>query len=248
MTLDQIPSIYAPASKGITLYTLGTPNGVKASIALSILKIPYKAVKINIYKRVARESWYLENINPDGKIPALLDIDEKTGEVTNVWESGAILEYIVDKYDTENKLSYNKDKEYKNFLAQQQWLFYQNAGVGPIEIQAIYFNYFAPEKNIFCINHYTNETKKMYRVVSKQLEKNNTGFIAGDRLSIADVTFFGWIAFSYAIGIDLKKEFPVLQEWCERIFKVPGCVEGLNATGTWRGFSEGPWKLPQSRL
>lgn len=245
MGLSQIPAAFAPAAKGITLYTMATPNGVKISMALSMLKVPYKAINIDITKNIQKEPWFEENINPNGRIPALLDIDDKTGEVTNVWESGAILQYIADKYDPEHKISYSREKDYKNYLLQQEWLFYQNAGIGPMQGQANHFKVFAPEKIEYGIKRYTEETRRLYTVFAKQLEKNNTGFIVGDHVSIADITSFGWISTAFFTGIDLKTEFPTLQAWCERIFEIPGTVEGLNATGTWMGFTHGPWTEPK---
>lgn len=245
MSIKQIPKNFAPATKGITLYTLGTPNGVKIPMALSILKVPYKVVKIDITKNVQKESWYEDNINPNGRIPALLDIDENTGDVTNVWESGAILQYIADKYDTENKISYSKERDYKNYLLQQEWLFYQNSGIGPMQGQANHFKLFAPEKIEYAAKRFVDETKRLYAIFAKQLEKNNTGYIVGDHISIADITSFGWISSAYALGLDLEQEFPAIYKWCKRILETPGSVEGLNASGKWRGFTDGPWTEPK---
>lgn len=244
MPFNNIPAQYAPAPKGITLYSLGTPNGVKIALALSLLKIPYKVHNIDISKNIQKEPWFLE-INPNGRIPAILDIDEKTNKVVNVWESGAILQYLTEKYDTQHKISFARNTP--EYLESIEWLFFQNAGVGPMQGQANHFKLFAPEKIEYGINRYTEETRRLYGVFEKQLKENGTGYIVGDHISIADITSVGWIGGSFALDINLEKEFPVIKQWVERIIALPGAVEGFNASGPWRGFTLGPWKEPTSK-
>jgi glutathione S-transferase len=88
----------------ITLYTEGTPNGLKASIVLEELGLEYKVVTLDFNVHEQKESWFLE-INPNGRIPALTDKDESGREI-KIFESGAILLYIIAKYDKDNKISY----------------------------------------------------------------------------------------------------------------------------------------------
>lgn len=240
MPFDKIPKEFAPAASGITLYSLGTPNGVKISIALELLKIPFKTHVIDISTNVQKEPWFTE-INPNGRIPAILDIDA-SGKAVNVWESGAILQYLTDKYDKDHKISFARDTpEYWQSI---EWLFFQNAGLGPMQGQANHFKMFAPEKIPYGINRYTEETKRLYSIVDKQLNDNKTGFLVGDHISIADITTVGWVGGYYVLDIDLSKEFPALYKWAQKIIDIPGVAEGLNETGPWRGFSSGTWKNP----
>lgn len=90
----------------ITLYTSHTPNGIKASILLEALGLEYKVHPIKLSADEQKEPWFLE-INPNGRIPALSDIFTD-GEKIHIWESGAILEYLVDRYDPDHKVSYPK--------------------------------------------------------------------------------------------------------------------------------------------
>ncbi|VVT57200.1 uncharacterized protein SAPINGB_P005584 [Magnusiomyces paraingens] len=240
MAFDKIPQQYAPASKGITLYSLGTPNGVKISVALSLLGLPYKTHTVDISKNVQKEPWFLE-INPNGRIPAILDISDD-GKIVNVWESGAILLYLIEKYDKDYKISYPRGTP--EYLQTVEWLFFQNAGVGPMQGQANHFKVFAPEKIEYGIKRYTEETRRLYSVLEKQLEDNNTGYLVGNHVSIADITTVGWVGSSFSLGIDVSKEFPAINKWVQRVIDLPGAAAGFNATGTWRGFTLGPWKNP----
>lgn len=89
---------------GITFYTTQTPNPIKVSILLEELKIPYNVHKIDFFERTQKEPWYL-NINPNGKVPGLTDIFEDGKEI-NLWESGSILKYLVERYDTKHQFWY----------------------------------------------------------------------------------------------------------------------------------------------
>jgi glutathione S-transferase len=233
-----IPKAYAPIAKGITLYTLGTPNGVKISVALSVLGVPYKSYLIDISTNIQKEPWFLEHVNPNGRIPGIIDTTE--GKPVRVFESGAILLYLADKYDKNHKISYpHGTREYYETL---EWLFFQNAGVGPMQGQANHFKIFASEKIPYGIKRYTDETRRLYSVLETRLKQNKSGFLVGDHVSIADFSTVGWVGSSYGIDIDLKSEFPELHAWVERIIKLPGAVEGFNTPNPWRGFTTGPWK------
>lgn len=236
-----IPAAFAPIAKGITLYTLGTPNGVKVSLALSLLKIPHKSYTIDISKNIQKSEWFLTHVNPNGRIPAIIDTTE--GSPVRVFESGAILQYLVDKYDKNHTLSY----PYGSALYYEalQWLFFQNAGVGPMQGQAGHFVVFAKEKIPYAIERYTEETKRLYSVLERRLADNGTGWLVGDHISIADVSTVGWVAGSTSL-FDLKEAFPLLHAWVERIIALPGAADGLNDPAKWRGFTNGTWKEPSS--
>ncbi|VVT45601.1 uncharacterized protein SAPINGB_P000809 [Magnusiomyces paraingens] len=242
MSFKNIPKEFAPAPRGITLYSLGTSNGVKISIALSLLNLPYTLHIIDISKNIQKEPWFVE-INPNGRIPAILDIDE-SGNVTNVWESAAILLYLVDKYDKKHKISFPRGSP--EYLESLEWLIFQVAGVGPMQGQAGHFKFYAPEQIPYGVKRYTEETRRLYSVLEKQLTDNGSGFLVGDHISIADVATVGWVSVSYSLGIDLAKEFPAVHDWVQRVIDTPGVYEGFNAHGTWRGFTQGPWKAPQT--
>ncbi|KUM60352.1 hypothetical protein ACN42_g6790 [Penicillium freii] len=131
-------------SSNITLYTWSTANGIKASITLEELGLPYKTEGIDISSssNPQKEEWFLK-INPNGRIPALLDGSQR------VFESGAIMTYLVDKYDTERKISYAPGTP--EHVEQTSWLMFQMAGLGPMQGQANHFRLFANTRSDYAI-------------------------------------------------------------------------------------------------
>lgn len=113
-----------PPFNELTLYTAATPNGLKPCIVLEELGLSYKSETLDIFSPTIKEPWYTA-INPNGRIPALKD-----GEM-RVFESGAIMLYLADHYDTDGKVSYKRDTaEHYEMLS---WLMFQMAGVGPMQ-------------------------------------------------------------------------------------------------------------------
>ncbi|MCX7355524.1 MAG: glutathione S-transferase N-terminal domain-containing protein, partial [Alphaproteobacteria bacterium] len=168
----------------IDLYTWGTPNGRKASIALEELALPYKTHPIDIGKGDQVKPDYLA-INPNGKIPAIVDPDGPDGKPMAVFESGAILIYLAEKA---GKLL---PKDARGRSVAIQWLMFQMGGVGPMFGQAHHFRRFAPEKIPYAVDRYTNETKRLYDVLDRRLK--DVEFLAGD-YSIADIATYPWAA------------------------------------------------------
>ena len=103
---QQIPTMSSPKRPDIHLYTTQTPNGIKISITLEELGLPYQVTKIDISKNTQKEPWFLE-INPNGRIPAMTDTFED-GKMIRLFESGSIQQYLVEQYDTDFKISYPK--------------------------------------------------------------------------------------------------------------------------------------------
>lgn len=111
-------------SADITLYTWLTPNGIKTSIALEELSVPYQAVAVDISTNAQKEPWFLA-INPNGRIPAITDKGQR------VFESGAIMMYLCDKYDHNRMISYSPDSP--EYYEQLSWLMFQMGGLGPMQ-------------------------------------------------------------------------------------------------------------------
>lgn len=108
----------------ITLYTWLTPNGIKVSIALEELSLPYQTIAVDISTNAQKEPWYVA-INPNGRIPALMDKGQR------IFESGAILQFLVDKYDNNRDISYEPGSP--EYYEQQSWLMFQMGGLGPMQ-------------------------------------------------------------------------------------------------------------------
>ena len=123
------------SSPTIKLYTAQTPNGVKISITLEELGLPYEVHKIDFSKQEQKEPWFLE-INPNGRIPALTDTFSD-GQTIRLFESGAIMQYLVERYDTEHKISYPHGS--REVYEEKGWLFFLNAGVGPMQVCFSFF-------------------------------------------------------------------------------------------------------------
>jgi glutathione S-transferase len=211
------------ASQGsdITLYTTQTPNGIKISITLEELGIPYKVEKIDISKNTQKEDWFLA-INPNGRIPALTD-KFTDGQTINLFESGSIMQYLVERYDTDHKISYPKGS--REWYEMNNWLFFQNAGVGPMQGQANHFSRYAPERIEYGVKRYTNETHRLYSVLDKHLASDNRPYLTGEKCTIADIAHWGWIAAAGWAGVEIDS-FPALKTWEERLAARPGVEKG----------------------
>jgi glutathione S-transferase len=199
----------------ITLYTAPTPNGHKASITLEELGIPYEVVGIDLGKGVQKEPWFLA-INPNGRIPAIVDRD--AGDFP-VFESGAIMLYLCEKDGSGRLLP--KDAKARSRVI--QWLMFQMGGVGPMQGQAnVFFRYF-PEKIPAAISRYQNETKRLYTVLDGQLAKHE--WLAGD-YSLADIANWAWVRIHGWAGVEID-DLPNLRRWVDAIAARPAVQRGL---------------------
>ncbi len=196
----------------IDFYTAATPNGKKIAIMLEETGLDYTLHKINLRENEQKEDWYLK-INPNGRIPAIIDRDEND---FRVFESGAILIYLAEK---SRKFLPSDIKNRSDVI---QWVMFQMAGVGPMQGQANVFYRYAPEKIPFAIERYQNETNRLYDVLDKQLSGNE--YIAGD-YSIADIAHWPWIDAHDWAGIDLE-QYSNLKRWHEEVGKRPAVIKG----------------------
>ncbi|GJJ12661.1 hypothetical protein Clacol_006905 [Clathrus columnatus] len=197
-------------SKPITLYTVGTPNGIPISVALHELGVEYNLRPISFKENEQKSEWFLK-INPNGRIPAI--VDHKNSDFA-VFETSAILLYLGQHYDPEHKLSYDPIKEPNLYSEVVQWLCFAHGGIGPMQGQLHHFKNAAPEKIPYGIKRYFDETKRLYSVIEKRLE--TSGWLVGGRFTIADIKTFPWINGGHRAEIDMS-EFPNIQAWLERI-------------------------------
>ncbi|KIW93116.1 uncharacterized protein Z519_05721 [Cladophialophora bantiana CBS 173.52] len=208
----------------ITLYTDSTPNGIKISIALEEMGLPYKVEHLDISTNRQKEPWFLE-INPNGRIPALTDTF-RDGQPIRLFESGGIFQYLVDEYDQEHhRISFPRGtREYYEMV---NWTYFQNAGLGPMQGQAHHFVRYAPEKIEYGMKRYVNETRRLYGVLDKHLAASRSGFIVGDHISVADITTIGWVMWAAWAGVDMD-EFPALKRWEAMISARPAVKRGCD--------------------
>lgn len=205
-------------SKGITLYTSGTPNGWKASILVEELQTPYQVHAISLSKNEQKEEWFLK-INPNGRIPAIVDHDE--GDLP-VFESGAIMIYLADK-DPNSKFLPKDTRKRAEVIS---WLMFQMGGLGPMQGQANHFVRYAPEKIEYGVKRYTNETRRLYGVIEKHLSDGREWLAAG-QYTIADMANFSWVFMHEWAGIEVD-DMPHLKAWMKRIEERPAVQKGLD--------------------
>ena len=198
----------------IELYTWGTPNGKKASIMLEEIGLPYETHPINLRKREQFSPEYLA-INPNNKIPAIIDRDGPSGNPLTLFESGAILIYLADK--TGKLLSKDPSKRYQTL----QWLMFQMGGVGPIFGQVHYF-LGADDKVLQAIERFKKETLRLYAVMEKHLA-NHEFFV--DEYSIADIATHPWVGRYERHQVDLH-DFPSVKRWFDAISARPAVQRG----------------------
>ncbi len=197
----------------IDLYTAATPNGWKISIALEEMGLPYAVHALTLSKQDQKADWYLK-INPNGRIPAIVDRDN--GDFA-VFESGAILLYLAEKT---GRLLARDAKDRSRIV---QWLMFQMSGVGPMMGQANVFLRYAPEKIPYAIDRYQREVRRLFEVLDRQLAANT--YIAGSEYSIADIALWAWISGHEWSGVSLDG-LPHLAKWNAMIGERPAVKRG----------------------
>lgn len=201
----------------IDVYSTATPNGHKVHIMLEECGLPYRTHHIDIGAGDQFTKKFLA-ISPNNKIPAIVDSDGPDGKPISLFESGAILVYLASKV---GKFLGTSDREKFTTL---QWLMFQMGGVGPMLGQAHHFRIYAPEKIDYAYNRYTNEAKRLYGVIDKQLEEN--AYLAGGTYTIADIATFPWLRSWEKQGIELS-DYPNVQRWFNIVNARPAVQKGV---------------------
>lgn len=201
----------------IDLYFAPTPNGHKISIMLEELGIPYTLHPLDFSKREQKSPEFLK-INPNGRIPAIVDqAPSFGGGPFAVFESGAILYYLAEKYGQ----FLPTDPRDRSVVL--QWLMFQMGGVGPMQGQANVFTRYWHETYQPAIDRYRNETRRLYEVLESQLTQHE--YLAGE-YSIADIATVPWVNSHEWARVSLEG-LPHLQAWLERIKARPAVQRGL---------------------
>jgi GST-like protein len=200
----------------IDVYYWPTPNGWKVTILLEELGIPYNIIPINIGTGEQFEPAFLK-ISPNNRMPAIVDHEPADGKgPLSVFESGAILEYLAEKYGR------FMPKDVRGKYEVLQWLYWQMGGLGPMSGQANHFRHYASEKIAYGINRYTDEVNRLYGVMDIRLKDRD--FLAGE-YSIADMASWPWVVPYERMGQELN-EFPNLKRWFETMKARPAVERG----------------------
>ena len=208
----------------IQLYGLPTPNGVKVSIMLEETGLPYEPHLVDITKN---ESWTPEflSLNPNGKIPAIIDPDGPGGKPMGLWESGAILIYLAEK--SGKFLPADPARRYETI----QWVMWQMGGLGPMFGQLGFFHKFAGRdyEDKRPRDRYVNESKRLLGVLESRLADRT--WIMGDDYTIADISMLGWvrnlIGFYEAAELVDYASLRHVPAWLERGLARPAVQRGI---------------------
>jgi len=203
----------------IKVWGKGGPNPPKVAILVSELGIPHEIVPISFAE--LKEPAYLK-INPNGRMPSIED--PNTG--ITLWESGSIFEYLVERYDTERKLSFEPGTK-EAWLA-RTWLYFQASGQGPYYGQAAWFTKFHQEQLPSAIERYVKEIHRVTSVLETHLKKRKDEgeagvdgpWLVGDKISYVDLA---WVSWQHIITLIVPKEkfdpeeYPVVKAWLDRM-------------------------------
>jgi len=199
----------------IQLYTWVTPNGKKVSIMLEELGIPYEVHPVNFGQGDQFKPEYLA-INPNNKIPAIIDPDGPGGKPFTLFESGAILMYLAEK----SGKFWPADMRQRYTVI--QWLMFQMGGVGPMFGQANYF-YRLKEKVPYAIERFHKEARRLYNVLDQELARKE--YLAGE-YSIADIATYPWV-WRHEIHQVKLEEYPNVKRWYDEISARPAVQRGM---------------------
>jgi GST-like protein len=201
----------------LEVYAFATPNSVRIPIALEELGLPYELKSVNVRKGEQKTASFLA-LNPNSKVPVLVDSDDNNGKPFVLTESGAILIYLAEK--TGRLLPSHGAGRYRVF----EQLLFHGTGIGPSLGQSGYFQRQAPEVVPFAIERFRNEVARTLRVLDGVLANSN--YAAGDEYTIADIAHFGWMWRREFANVELT-ETPNIARWYEQMMVRPAVLRAL---------------------
>lgn len=205
----------------IDLYTWTTPNGHKIHIMLEETGLPYRVHRVNLSNKEQFDPDYVK-INPNSKIPAIIDQEGPKGRPITIFESGAILTYLAEK----SGKFLPKDPKARSVA--MQWLNFQVGNIGPMFGQLYHFRSSAPERIAYAVNRYSNEVRRLYGVLDRRLAQSE--FFAGE-YSIADIAIFPWVKNPASYDQD-PDEVPNVMRWVAAVKSRPAVKRGFKVLET----------------
>jgi len=205
----------------ITLYGMGSPNVVKIYIALEELALPYTVQPVDVFSGKQFDAAFLK-LNPNAKVPVIVDPDGPDGKPYSVFESGAILLYLAEKT---GKLL---PKETAAKFDTIQWLMTQMSTVGPMFGQYVHFLRFAPPGNDYSKSRYFTQASRVTEVIDQRLAVSP--YLGGPEYSIADIASFPWLrGITTFMGADAAAKLPNVMRWVTAIDERPAVKRALAA-------------------
>jgi GST-like protein len=205
----------------IDLYAMGSPNVVKIYIALEEMGLPYTVHPVDVFGEAQFSPEFLK-LNPNAKVPVIVDHEAAGGQPYTVFESGAILIYLADK--TGRFLAKEGAARYDAL----QWMMVQMTTIGPMFGQYVHFLRFAPKGNDYSLNRYRTQVRRVLGVLETRLAA--VPFLGGQDYSIADIATFPWArAVGTFLGKPAEADYPKLTAWVAGIAARPAVVRALAA-------------------
>ncbi|ORY84626.1 glutathione S-transferase [Leucosporidium creatinivorum] len=206
-----------------TIYSHASgPNGWRVVYVLKALSLTYRTIYLDFTKGEHKSAEYL-SLNPNGRIPTL--IDHSNNDIT-IFESNAILTYLVEKYDHGHRISAESEE---GRIQQLQWLFFQGTGQGPYFGQAAWFKLFHPEKIPSAIERYEKEILRVLQVLESVLESKE--WLNGEKATIADIAWVSWNSFAFEAlvpeEVDIPTQLPRVWRWHQRLLALPYIAEAI---------------------
>jgi GSH-dependent disulfide-bond oxidoreductase len=205
----------------IDLYAMGSPNVVKIYIALEEMGLPYTVHPVDVFAEGQFSPEFVK-LNPNAKVPVIVDTEGPGGKPYTVFESGAILQYLADK--TGKFLAEDGPARYDAL----QWMMVQMTTIGPMWGQYVHFWRFAPKGNDYALDRYRTQVRKTLDVVEKRL--GEATYLGGAEYSLADIATFPWLRNTgMFLGKNVEAEYPRIVSWVARIAARPAVIKALAA-------------------
>jgi GST-like protein len=204
----------------IELYGMGSPNVLKIVLMLEELELPYRFKQVHVWKGEQFEAAF-KALNPNSKVPVLVDPDGPNGEPYRVFESGAILLYLAEK-----KRKFLPPEGVARYEV-MQWLMIQLTGIGPMFGQHVHFTRFEPDVSAYARSRYTSEAMRLVELIDQRLAVHT--YLGGDQYSIADIATYPWMAILEFLGLPHQQHVH-LTRWLEEIAKRPAAMRLVEMT------------------
>jgi GSH-dependent disulfide-bond oxidoreductase len=205
----------------ITLYGMGSPNVVKVYIALEELGLPYTVAPVDVFTGKQFDADFIK-LNPNAKVPVIIDSDGPGGQTLTLFESGAILLYLAEK--TGKLLPVDLAAKYEAI----QWMMVQMTGVGPMFGQHVHFMRFAPAGNDYSKSRYATQVHRVFEVIDQRLA--TSPYLGGAEYGLADVATYPWARnIPVLLGVDAAQKFPNVMAWVKKIDERPAVKKALAA-------------------
>lgn len=205
----------------ITLYGMGSPNVVKVYIALEELSLPYTVAPVDVFTGKQFDAEFIK-LNPNAKVPVIVDSDGPGGKPLTLFESGAILLYLAEK--TGKLLPADTAAKYEAI----QWMMVQMTGVGPMFGQHVHFMRFAPAGNDYSKSRYATQVHRVFEVIDQRLAASP--YLGGAEYGLADVATYPWARnIPVLLGANAAPKFPNVMAWVKKIDERPAVKKALAA-------------------